>query len=119
MICLLNLWNAIHGRMLERQRDLAVLRSVGATGRQLERMLVLECLGLLGKAFILAALLSGVLIYGIQRLLSDLFGHLVFRLPWGLLAFALVFTAGAVLLITLHSVRREQNLIDCIRKDSV
>ena len=79
----------------------------------------LECLGLLGKAFILAALLSGVLIYGIQRLLSDLFGHLVFRLPWGLLAFALVFTAGAVLLITLHSVRREQNLIDCIRKDSV
>ena len=67
----------------------------------------------------LAALLSGVLIYGIQRLLSDLFGHLVFRLPWGLLAFALVFTAGAVLLITLHSVRREQNLIDCIRKDSV
>ena len=119
VICLLNLWNAIHGRMLERQRDLAVLRSVGATGRQLERMLVLECLGLLGKAFILAALLSGVLIYGIQRLLSDLFGHLVFRLPWGLLAFALVFTAGAVLLITLHSVRREQNLIDCIRKDSV
>lgn len=121
VICLMNLWNAIHGRLLERQRDFAVLRSVGATGKQLEKMLALECFGILGKAFVLAALLSGVLIYGIQRLLSGIFGHLTFRLPWGLLVFALVFTAGAVLIITLYSFRREkaQNLIDCIRKDSV
>lgn len=121
VICLMNLWNAIHGRLLERQRDFAVLRSVGATGKQLEKMLVLECFGILGKAFVLAAVLSGVLIYGIQRLLSGIFGHLTFRLPWGLLVFALVFTAGAVLIITLYSFRREkaQNLIDCIRKDSV
>lgn len=121
VVCLLNLWNAIHGRMLERRRDFAVLRSVGATRRQLERMLLLECLGILGQGLLLSALLSGGLIALIHRGLSDLFGHLAFRLPWGLLAFALLFTAGAVLLITLYSFRQEkpQNLIECIRKDSV
>lgn len=121
VICLLNLWNAIHGRMLERRRDFAVLRSVGATQRQLETTLTLECLGILGKGLLLSALLSGGLIYLIYRLLSELFGHLAFRLPWGMLAFALLFTAGAVLLLTLFCFRREkvQNLIECIRQDSV
>lgn len=121
VVCLLNLWNAIHGRMLERRRDLAVLRSVGATQRQLEKTLVLECLGILGKGLLLSSLLSGVLIALIHRGLNDIFGHLAFRLPWGLLAFALLFTTGAVLLITLYSFRQEkpQNLIECIRKDSV
>ncbi len=121
VVCLLNLWNAIHGRMLERRRDFAVLRSVGATQRQLENTLVLECLGILGKGLLLSALLSGGLIYLIHRLLSQLFGHLAFHLPWGMLAFALLFTTGAVLLLTLLCFRREkiQNLIECIRQDSV
>ena len=121
VICLLNLWNAIHGRMLERRRDFAVLRSVGATRGQLEKTLVLECLGILGKGLILSALLSGGLIYLIYRLLSNLFGHLAFRLPWGMLLFALLFTAGAVLLLTFVCFRREkaENLIECIRQDSV
>lgn len=121
VVCLLNLWNAIHGRMLERQRDFAVLRSVGTTQRQLQTMLTLECLGILGRGLVLAAVLSGVLIALIQHTLSGIFGHLSFHLPWGMFLFALVFTTAAVLLITRHSFRQEkvQNLIECIRKDSV
>ena len=82
---------------------------------------MLECLGILGKGLLLSALLSGGLIYLIHRLLSQLFGHLAFHLPWGMLAFALLFTTGAVLLLTLLCFRREkiQNLIECIRQDSV
>ncbi|MDQ9757357.1 FtsX-like permease family protein, partial [Acinetobacter baumannii] len=50
LICFLNLFNSIRGRMEERRGEFAVLKSIGMTNAQIRRMLLQENLGILAKS---------------------------------------------------------------------
>ena len=120
-ICLMNLGNAIGGRMTDRRKEFAILQSVGMTRTQILKMLLFECSGMLLEAVVVAVLVSAGFIWMIREVLSSLFGHLVLRIPYFLIALAVVFTIGAVLLLTLYSFGKvkEENLLEEIRNESV
>jgi len=121
VICLMNLVNSIRGRMADRRKDFAILKSVGMTRVQLRRMLLFECSSILLEAAVIAAVISVVLIWIMRYVLSTLFGHLVLRIPYLLILLAIAFTMGAVVILTLHSFGsvKEENLLENIRSESV
>ena len=89
-VAVLGIANALLALVLERRRDLGILRYLGASGRQLRRLVVFEAalLGLLACAagLLLGVALSLVLIYVINR---QSFGWTIqFSLPVGFLALA-------------------------------
>jgi putative ABC transport system permease protein len=89
-VAVLGIANALLALVLERRRELGILRYLGASGRQLRRLVVFEAalLGLLACAagLLLGVALSLVLIYVINR---QSFGWTIqFSLPVGFLALA-------------------------------
>ena len=89
-VAVLGIANALLALVLERRRDLGILRYLGASGRQLRRLVVFEAalLGLLACAvgLLLGVALSLVLIYVINR---QSFGWTIqFSVPVGFLALA-------------------------------
>lgn len=121
VICLMNLYNSISGRMGERRRELAVLTSVGMSEGQLRKMLLLECGYVMCQSILLGLVVSGGMIYLIRQVMSSLFGFLRLHLPVGLFAGAAAFTVAAVLGITLRAFRgvNRENLLDVIRQESI
>jgi len=120
-ICLMNLGNAIGGRMTDRRREFAALQSVGMTRAQIRKMLLFECSGMLFEAVVAAVFISAGLICIVRKVLSSLFGHLALKIPYLLIMLAVVFTVGTVLLLTMYSFGRvkEENLLEEIRNESV
>lgn len=102
-ICLLNLYNAIRGRMMERQQELFLLQCVGATKKQIQNMLYYECASILAIAFLLAAAVSVPLVLGIRQFLTGTFGYVRLDVPWMIAATAVFVTAAFVLLMTKKS----------------
>ena len=121
VICLLNLGNSISGRMADRRREFAIMKSIGMTKPQIRKMLLMECMGILAEGLIIALAISAVLMYFIKRAIISLFGNIALTLPVALMVFAVLFTGFAVVIITMLSFGREkeQNLLESIRNESV
>lgn len=121
VICLMNLGNSIGGRMADRRKEFAVMQSIGMTRKQMKKMLMLECGGILAEGMVIAIVIAFALILLIRREMISLFGYLALRPPVLLMLLAVLFTVAAVLIITLYSFNKEkeQNLLENIRNESV
>lgn len=121
VICFLNLANSIGGRMSGRRKELAVLLSAGMTGRQMMRMLMIECFGIFVKAAAAAGGISAVFICGMRYVLSSLFGRLALQIPAGFMLLTAVAAAGAVTGFTVCAFRKEKekNLLAWMREEAV
>lgn len=108
VICFLNMGNSIGGRMEDRRKEFAVLRSVGMTGGQMHRMLFIESSGILLAAVTAAAGISAVLVCGMRYVLSSLFGRLELRIPGGFMVLCAAAAAGAVYVMTFYAFRKEK-----------
>ncbi|MBQ1617459.1 MAG: ABC transporter permease, partial [Ruminococcus sp.] len=76
MVCLLNLWHSVKGRAVERRREIAMLRSMGMTNRQLRRMLAMENLRMTGTGLLIAAALSSVFMLLLNRAIIAWIGRI-------------------------------------------
>lgn len=121
VICLMNLGNSIGGRMADRRKEFAILRSVGMTTGQIRSMLLRESGRILFSAGVTAVLISVLLICGMRYVLSSLFGRLLLQIPYGLMGLALLGTVTVVILMTLYSFGKEkgQNILEEIRSETV
>lgn len=79
LVGILNFFNAVMTGILSRQREFAVLQSIGMTGRQLNAMLVYEGLFYALGAALTALVLSVILTPLIGNLLEDIFWFFSFR----------------------------------------
>ncbi|MBO7336828.1 MAG: ABC transporter permease, partial [Lachnospiraceae bacterium] len=84
VVCMLNLYNSVMGRKIERHKELSVLRTVGTTEKQIGRILTLENLRLLARSLIYSVVISGVFVISLHRIVSWRFGKVLFRLPVGI-----------------------------------
>lgn len=100
LICLLNLFNSIRGRLMERRSEFAILQSVGMTSQQLGKMLFLENIRILGRSLMISAVLSGGMIAVLRMGMEKIFGHVELVLPWGYFAGCICITMLAVCGIT-------------------
>jgi putative ABC transport system permease protein len=98
VVALLSVLGALAALVLERTREIGVLRAIGASRRQVVRALLLVLGALTG------ALLSGVLVHVLNR---ESFGWtLTLAVPWGRVLLVAGLLVGAALLATLPPARR-------------
>lgn len=124
LIGVTNIFNTITTNMKLRQKEFAMLLSVGTTKREFNRMIHLECLLYTTKSLLIGIpiglLGSAVMCYLLNRG-RDPVNQLPYVLPWGEMLLCL----GAVLLLLLvimrFSVRKvsRMNIIETIRNDNI
>ncbi len=120
-VCLLNLYNSVKGRAMERRREMAMLRSMGMTGRQLYKMLAIENALLLAKGWCIAAALSGGFMLLLNRVIVSRFGRIALPVPYGLIAGITVAVCVVMALITLVCYRfsGKESIVEEIRSETV
>jgi putative ABC transport system permease protein len=91
-IAILGIVNTLVLTVLERTRELGMLRAVGATRRQVRKMVVLESIAIAVYGALLGIVIGVVFATAFQRILSDQ-GITVLSIPWIQLAVFLVLAA--------------------------
>ncbi|MBQ6868023.1 MAG: FtsX-like permease family protein, partial [Clostridia bacterium] len=121
LICMLNLFNSVRGKIAGRKMEFAALRSVGMTDHQFVKMLTLECGAIFAASAIAAIVVATPLIFLVRTVLVNLFGNLSTSIPFGMYLLAIALTAAALFLFTFFSFRAEKNknILEDIRRESI
>lgn len=117
-ISLLGLANTLVVAILDRTREIGVLRSTGARRAQIRRMITVEAVTMAVVAFVLSVPLAALVAYGIidvQR--ATIAGGLDYAFPWMLLAPLAVVTAVVAAVASILPARRAGRLeiVDTLR----
>lgn len=120
-VCLLNLFNSIRARADERNRDMAMLRSMGMIQKQINRMLFHENIRLIGKSILWAVGLSIPLLYGMRYVFISYFGRVEFPMPF--FAYGLAFTIVILSLFGISSwcyrTKENGNILEEMRRETI
>ncbi len=120
LIGVTNIFNTITTNMELRSREFAMLESVGMTGRQFGRMMLLENIFYGGKALVIGIPLGWILYAAFFRILEMKLST-PFTLPWG----SSLLCVGAVVLILAGIMRysmgklRRRNIIETIQNENI
>lgn len=119
MVCLLNIYNSVNGRAVERSTETAVLRSVGMTQKQLSRMHRIENGIIITRGLAIAGVLSAVFIILFGRFLTIRFGNIPLPMPWMLcIAVIAAVCAAAALLTKLCYRNRNESIVEAVRSEN-
>lgn len=109
IICLLNLYNSIHGWISEQKHHFAMMVSIGMTQKQIERMLLYEAGYLLVGSSIWSAAISAPIIILLKKCLIGQFGYVRIAFPWWIYVTAVLIAAIVIFAFMLYHYRREKN----------
>ncbi|MBR0090510.1 MAG: ABC transporter permease [Lachnospiraceae bacterium] len=120
LIGVTNIFNTITTNMMLRSREFAMLKSVGMTKGQCNRMIMLESLLYGGKSLVIGLPLGVLLAYGIYAALANSFDDSFF-VPWNAVGIAVVAVFIIVGLTMWYSLAKinKQNIIETIRSEAV
>lgn len=96
VICLLNLYNSVHGWIADQKPYFAMMASIGMTRGQIRRMLVYEAAHILLRSCVWAVFLSAALTEGIKKCIIERFGYVRISFPWEIYL-AAIFTGAIVI----------------------
>lgn len=101
-----------------RSREFAVLKSIGMTKRELQKMIYSESIICIGKASFGGIVLGILIPYLINLSIRKIF-PVRYTIPWGTLFFGIIILVGIVLLITYIEINKikKRNMIEEIRMD--
>ena len=127
LIAITNIFNTVTTNMKLRQKEFAMLRSVGMTKREFNRMITLECAFYTVKALIIGVITGIICTVGIHFLFvgmwdTDRIGKaLEFIFPWQAVLISIAAVVALVFIITCFSKVKlnKQNIIETIRNDNI
>lgn len=121
MICLLNMYNSIKGWAMERKRETAVLRSMGMTDRQLDKMHFVENLIILARGLVISAVFSAGFIILLDRAITNRFGNINLSVPWLMIVLiaAAIGTASIVMTKLCYKTHGNPSIVEEIRNETV
>lgn len=127
LIAITNIFNTVTTNMKLRQKEFAMLRSVGMTKREFNRMITLECAFYTVKALIIGTIMGIICTVGIHFLFvgmwdTDRIGKaLEFIFPWQAVLISIAAVVALVFIITYFSKVKlnKQNIIETIRNDNI
>ncbi|WMM26264.1 ABC transporter permease [Tissierella sp. MB52-C2] len=121
LIAVANVFNTISTNIKLRRREFAMLRSVGMSDQDFNKMMRFEC-SLYGARTMLWGLpLSGILSCLIYKGMIIGGGNVDFVFPWGSMAisvFSVLFIVFITMLYAINKIKRE-NIIDALRDDII
>ncbi len=120
LIGVTNIFNTITTNIALRTKEFAMLKSIGMTSKEFNRMVRLESLMYSGKALLIGLPLGVLLSYGVYKAMANSidFGFIV---PWGAMLIAIVAVGLLIWTIMTYSVKQveKQNIIEAIREDNI
>lgn len=120
LIGVTNIFNTLTTSMELRSKEFAILRSVGMTSREFNRMVRLESVFYGSKALLIGIAIGSVLSYAIHEAMSEGNFELKFRYPVGGVLIAVAAVIILLFVIMNYSLRKagKQNIIETIRKET-
>ncbi|MBQ3515341.1 MAG: ABC transporter permease [Lachnospiraceae bacterium] len=121
VICILNLYNSIWGRVVSRKQEFGTLKSLGMTRKQMAKMLFYENVGLFLKGTLWSGVISIPVIYLLRHIISGYLGYVKFAFPWMIYLLAVGIAAVSLGVITVYCYRRNGNeiILEELRRDTV
>lgn len=127
LIAITNIFNTVTTNMKLRQKEFAMLRSVGMTKREFSRMITLECAFYTVKALIIGIITGIICTVAIHFLFegmwdADRIGKaLEFIFPWQAVLISIAAVVALVFITTCFSKVKlnKQNIIETIRNDNI
>lgn len=119
LIAVANVFNTISTNIKLRRRELAMLRSVGMSDQDFNKMMRFEC-ALYGARTMLWGLpLSGILSWLIYKGMVVGGGDIEFMFPWDSIGISMLGVFLVVFITTLYAIRKikKENIIDALRDD--
>lgn len=123
LIATANVFNTISTNIQLRRRELAMLLSMGMAEREFNRMMRFECLFYGLQTLLFGIPISGVLSWGIYRLMTsaEKSNQLLYHFPWqSITACAVgVFCIVCITMLYATSKIKRENIIDALRDDTI
>lgn len=120
LIGITNIFNTITTSIALRSKEFAMLKSVGMTSKEFNRMVRLESLIYSGKALLIGLPIGVLISYGFYRAIANSidFG---FMMPWSAIVIAILAVGALIWTIMTYSVRQveKQNIIETIRDENI
>ena len=115
-----NIFNTITSNMELRQKEFAMLKSVGMTKKEFNRMINLETLFYSTKALIYGTILGIIGSYAVHKSFNKMY-ETSFVLPYKAIIICIIFVFIIVYIIMRYSINKinKQNTIETIRKDNI
>lgn len=120
LIAAANVFNTISTNISLRRREFAMLKSVGMTEKDLNKMMNFECLLYGSKALLLGIPVSAVITYFIYLAISDGF-ETTYHLPWSAICISILSVFAVVFATMLYSMSKikKDNPIDALRNENL
>lgn len=119
LIAVANVFNTISTNIKLRRRELAMLRSVGMSGRSFQDMMNFECILYGLRALLWGIPLSLLISYVLYRMMEFGSGNIDFNIPWLAVSLSMLGVFLIVFVTMLYSVSKikRENIIDALRDD--
>lgn len=121
LIGITNIFNTITTNMNLRRREFAMLKSIGMTKKEFNRMIRLESIFYGSKALIFSIPLGILISYGIYLVLSD--GEIImkYQIPYTAILLSIIAVFLLIFVIMKYSINKinNQNTIDTIRNENI
>ena len=122
LIAVANVFNTISTNIRLRRRELAMLRSVGMSDRDFDRMMCFECICYGLRTLMVGLPVSGVFSWLIHRgFIAGGAENINFLFPWGSMGISVMGVFFVIFISMLYAVRRirRENIIDALRDDVI
>ena len=120
LIGITNIFNTITTNMNLRKKEFAMLKSIGMTKKEFNRMIRLESIFYGVKSLIIGIPIGLVLSYGMYNVFRNSM-EMEYVLPYKAIAVAVIFVAVVIGIIMRYSMSKinKQNIIETIRNDNI
>lgn len=119
LIAVANVFNTIATNIKLRRRELAMLRSVGMSDRDFNKMMRFECILYGGWTLVFGLPISVILSWLIYKGMMAGGADIDFTLPWGSIILSMLGVFSVIFITMLYAVSkiRKENIIDALRDD--
>ena len=120
LIGITNIFNTITTNMNLRKKEFAMLKSIGMTKKEFNRMIRLESIFYGVKSLIIGIPIGLVLSYGMYNVFKNSM-EIEYVLPYKSIVVAVIFVAVVIGIIMRYSMSKinKQNIIETIRNDNI
>lgn len=120
LIGITNIFNTITTNMNSRKKEFAMLKSIGMTKKEFNRMIRLESIFYGVKSLIIGIPIGIALSYGMYKVFKNSM-EMEYVLPYKAIAVAVIFVAVIIGIIMKYSMSKinKQNIIETIRNDNI
>lgn len=124
IIGLVGLLNFINGEVtsiLSRKRELAMLQSIGMTGRQMKKMLVLEGILTAGSALVLASVLNLGVYFGLMPAIESLFWFFEKKFTMTMILFSIpaLLLFGILIPLVVYKRAEKKSIVERLRESEM